>query len=133
MDRDSELALTVLRSIAFCQSSMRDLENRLRDLPQVSKVTHWFELTDQDCGVLIEEYVGAELSSGKGVDWGLVITLSSSGWDIQADVSVSHERGQDVLTSFPAGPSSTLAQAISEIRRLVSALTGTQGLIESAM
>jgi hypothetical protein len=133
MDRDSETALKLLRSISFCHTSMKRLETQVRELPYVTKVTRWFELGDHDYGILIEDYVAAELSNGKAVDWCLVITLSSGGWDIQADVRVNDDLGQDVLTSLPVEESLTLDQAIIKVKILVTELTSMIGVIDSVL
>ena len=74
MDSVSMQTTRMLHSLARCNESFIELSQTLRASPNIANVVRGLDCRAYQSGTMIEAYVDAELTSGKGICWWLEIT-----------------------------------------------------------
>lgn len=60
-------------------------------------MTHWTRLYDLKAAFRIDESIGAELSNGQAIDWGIEITGYEGVLHVEAEIRSVHDQGQDLV------------------------------------
>ncbi len=113
----------LLRSMAESHLVFRDHAAAVRKRKGVKSVTHWSDLLPtSDQGVRFENYVSAEMTDGRAIDWCLELVITPEDVGIETAIEEISASGENTTLENGeyqySAPSACAAEAIDIVRDL---------------